>query len=41
MLTFLLQNYQILFQKLFLREYSGIKIFFSERPETHHISFEV
>ena len=41
MLTFLLQNSQILFQKLFLREYSGIKIFVSERPETHHISFEV
>ena len=34
MLTFLLQNSQILFQKLFLREYSGIKIF-SQSVQKH------
>ena len=41
MLTICLPNSQILFQKLFLREYLGIKIFFSEHPETSHIFLEV
>ena len=41
MLTFPLQISQILFQKLFLREYLSIKIFFSGHPETPQISFEI
>ena len=35
MLTLLLQNSQILFQNLFLREYSGIIIFFSQSVQKH------